>query len=114
MNGAAGARLVRAAALGLAAAGALAAAQAQDAAAGKTKAASCAVCHGANGLSVAPDAPNLAGQPAIYLSAQLKAYRDGTRRHEVMSVMAKPLTDAEIANLAAWFASIKVEATPPK
>jgi len=105
----------RAAVFGVAAAGALtvAPAKAQDAAAGKAKAAACAVCHGANGLSVAPDAPNLAGQPAIYLAAQLKAYRDGTRRHEVMSVMAKPLTDADIANLAAWFASIKVEATLP-
>jgi cytochrome c553 len=87
---------------------------AQDAAAGKAKAAACAVCHGANGIAVAPDAPNLAGQSAIYLSAQLKAYRDGTRKHEVMSVMAKPLTDADIANLVAWFSSIKVEATPPK
>jgi len=110
------ARLARAAAWALVAAGSLAAAQAQaqDAAAGKAKAAACAVCHGANGLSVAPDAPNLAGQPAIYLAAQLKAYRDGTRKHEVMSVMAKPLTDADIANLAAWFGSIKVEATLPK
>ena len=105
----------RAAAFGVVVAGALAVAPAtaQDAAAGKAKAAACAVCHGANGLSVAPDAPNLAGQPPIYLAAQLKAYRDGARRHEVMSVMAKPLTDAEVANLAAWFASIKVQATPP-
>jgi cytochrome c553 len=86
---------------------------AQDAAAGKAKAAACAVCHGANGIAVAPDAANLAGQSAIYLSAQLKAYRSGERRHEVMSVMAKPLTDADIANLAAWYSSIKVEATPP-
>jgi cytochrome c553 len=89
-------------------------ARAQDAAAGRSKAAACAVCHGANGLAVAPDAPNLAGQSTIYVAAQLKAYRDGTRKHEVMSVMAKPLSDADIANLAAWFASIKVEATPPK
>ena len=89
-------------------------APAQDAAAGKAKAVACAVCHGANGIAVAPDAPNLAGQSTIYLSAQLRAYRDGTRKHEIMSLMARPLTDADIANLAAWFASIKVEATPPK
>jgi cytochrome c553 len=86
---------------------------AQDAAAGKAKAAACAVCHGADGIAVAPDAANLAGQSAIYLSAQLKAYRSGERKHEVMSLMAKPLTDADIANLAAWYSSIKVEATPP-
>ena len=74
--------IARAAVLGVVAAGSLAAAQAQDAAAGKSKAAACAVCHGAKGLSVTPDAPNLAGQPAIYL--------------------------------AAWFGSIKVEATAPR
>jgi len=93
---------------------AAAAAQAQDAAAGKAKAGACGVCHGANGIATAPDAPNLAGQSAVYLAAQLKAYRDGSRKHEIMSVMAKPLTDADIANLAAWFSSIKVEATLPK
>jgi cytochrome c553 len=73
----------------------------------------CASCHGANGLSVRPDAPNLAGQPADYLAAQLRAYRAGTRRNEVMSVVAKPLTDEQVAALAAWFAAIRVEATPP-
>ncbi len=73
----------------------------------------CSACHGANGMSVAPDAPNLAGQPAIYLSAQLKAYRGGKRTHEVMNVVAKPLSDADIDALAAWYASIKIEAKTP-
>jgi len=100
--------------LALAAFAAAGGAPAQDAAAGKAKAAPCATCHGANGIATQPDAPNLAGQSAIYLSAQLKAYRDGSRKHEIMSVMAKPLTDADIANLAAWFSSIKVEAMVPK
>lgn len=86
---------------------------ANDAAAGRQKAQSCAVCHGQMGISGAPDAPHLAGQPAIYLARQLKAYRDGERKHEVMGVIAKPLTDAEISNLAAWFASIRVEAREP-
>ena len=89
-------------------------AQAQDAAAGKAKAAACTVCHGPLGVAVAPDAPNLAGQPASYLAEQLKAYRGGARKHEIMSLMAKPLTDADIANLAAWFSAVKVEATAPK
>ena len=88
-----------------------AAANAQDAAAGKAKAAACTVCHGPQGIAVAPDTPNLAGQPASYLAEQLKAYRSGTRKHEIMTLMAKPLGDADIANLAAWFSSIKVEAT---
>jgi cytochrome c553 len=65
------------------------------------------------GLSSAPDAPHLAGQPAMYVAAQLRAYRSGARKHEVMAVMAKPLTDDDIANLAAWFASIKIEASAP-
>ena len=80
---------------------------------GATRALACAGCHGADGLSVRPDAPNLAGQPAIYLAAQLRAYRAGVRRHEVMSLVARDLSDEDIARLAAWFAAIHVEATPP-
>jgi cytochrome c553 len=73
----------------------------------------CNTCHGANGISTAPDAPHLAGQPAIYLAAQLRAYRGGKRSHEVMNVIAKPLTDADVDTLAAWYASIKIEAKLP-
>ncbi|HET9593997.1 MAG TPA: cytochrome c [Anaeromyxobacteraceae bacterium] len=91
-----------------------AAARGGDAAAGKAKAAMCAVCHGELGLSQAPDAPHLAGQPEVYLVQQLKAYRSGKRQHEVMSVMAKQLSDADIDNLAAWYSSIAVHAEPPK
>ena len=86
---------------------------ADDAVVGRTKAQVCAVCHGPLGVSVQPDTPHLAGQPAIYLSAQLKAYRSGDRKHEVMSLMAKPLSDDDIAALATWFSSIRVEAQPP-
>jgi cytochrome c553 len=89
-------------------------AHAQDAAAGKAKAAACAMCHGPAGLAVAPHTPNLAGQPASYIAEQLKAYRGGARKHEIMTLMAKPLGDADIANLAAWFSSVKVEATAPQ
>ena len=89
-------------------------AQAQTADAGKAKAAACAMCHGPQGIAVAPDTPNLAGQPASYLSEQLKAYRGGTRKHEIMTLMAKPLSDADIDNLAAWFSSIKVEVSAGK
>ena len=99
------------AALAIAAAFALAAASSPasaDAAAGRAKAQMCAVCHGANGLAVAPNTPHLAGQPEPYLVEQLKAYRSGKRAHEVMGVAAKPLTDADIADLAAWFGSLEI------
>ena len=85
------------------------AAPADDLAAGKTKAQSCTMCHGANGISQMPGAPNLAGQPAIYLAEQLKHYRSGQRTNEIMNVIAKPLSDADIAALAAWFESIKIQ-----
>jgi cytochrome c553 len=55
----------------------------------------------------------LAGQPAIYLAEQLRAYRNGRRANEVMAVIARPLTDADIDDLAAWYSAIRVEATAP-
>ncbi len=83
---------------------------ANDVQAGKAKAkAACVVCHGQLGLSQMPSAPHLAGQPAIYFEEQMKNYRSGKRTHEIMGVIAKPLTDVEIANLAAWYSSIKIE-----
>ena len=87
---------------------------AQDAKGGRQKAQPCIVCHGANGLSTQPDAPSLAGQPAFYLTTQLKAYRSGERRHEVMAVMAKTLSDEDIASVVSWFSSIRVEAHVPR
>ena len=87
---------------------------ADDMADGRAKAdAACALCHGQYGVATMPGAPNLAGQNAIYLSEQLKNYRSGKRHHEVMTYIAKPLTDAEIAQLAAWFSSIKVSVETP-
>jgi len=78
-----------------------------DAAAGKSKAATCAGCHGAAGISANPLWPNLAGQKDAYIVKQLKAFRDGTRSDPMMSPMAKPLSDADIDNLAAYFSSLK-------
>ena len=83
---------------------------AQDAAAGRQKAQACAVCHGADGIALHPEAPNLAGQSAAYIELQLRHYRNGQRQLPVMNVVARPLTDDDIANLAAWFASIRAEA----
>lgn len=86
------------------------AARAGDPQAGRVKAASCVVCHGPLGISQVPNVPHLAGQPEMYVDEQLKAYRSGRRAHEVMGVVAKGLTDADIADLAAWFATIEVRA----
>ena len=80
---------------------------------GRARAQPCAVCHGPLGISVAPDAPNLAGQPRAYLAQQLRAFRSGKRTHEVMNVIARPLTDAEIEELSGWYASLVVEVREP-
>lgn len=77
-----------------------------DAAAGKAKAAVCAGCHGANGISPNPLWPNLAGQKDAYLIKQMKAFRDGTRSDPMMTPMAKPLSDADIENLAAYYSGL--------
>ncbi len=78
-------------------------------AAGKAKAAVCAGCHGANGVSSNPVWPSLAGQQKDYLVAALKAYRDGTRKNEVMGGMAKGLSDGDVDALAGYFSSVRSE-----
>jgi cytochrome c553 len=80
--------------------------QAADAAAGKAKAAVCGACHGPAGVSSIPIFPNLAGQKAAYLEKQLKAFRDGTRKDPSMEGQSKTLTDDDIANLSAYYASL--------
>jgi cytochrome c553 len=78
-----------------------------DAAAGKDKAETvCAGCHGAKGKSLNPMWPNLKGQKEAYIIKQLKAFHDGTRTDPVMNPIAKPLTDADIENVAAYFSSL--------
>lgn len=78
-----------------------------DIAAGKQKAATCAACHGANGISANPIWPNLAGQKAPYIVLQLKAFKSGERKNAIMAPMASGLSDADMENLAAYFASLK-------
>lgn len=102
----------RATAVAAAALLALPPAWAADAQAGQRKSQACAVCHGQMGMGAVPDAPHLAGQPQTYLVAQLKAFRSGARQHEVMTVIAKPLSDVDIADLAAWYASLEIEVKP--
>jgi cytochrome c553 len=89
-------------------------AAAADATAGKKKAAgTCAVCHGIDGLSKNPEAPNLAGDNADYLVKQLNAFKNGERKNEMMSIIAQSLGDDDVANVAAWYASLKVTVTMP-
>ena len=73
--------------------------------AGAGKAAVCVACHGMNGNSVNPEWPSLAGQQARYSARQLKLFRDGKRADPLMSPMATPLTDEDIADLAAYYAA---------
>ncbi|MBD3657515.1 MULTISPECIES: c-type cytochrome [Marinobacter] len=84
-------------------------ATAADAEAGKAKAAVCAACHGANGIAQIPGYPNLAGQNEAYLASALKAYRAKQRnggQAAVMQGQAAALSDDDIANLAAYYASL--------
>ncbi len=80
-----------------------------DAAAGKNKAAVCIACHGPNGVSIAPTYPNLAGQKAEYIAAQLKAYKSGERKGAsaaIMAPMAAGLSDQDMLDLAAFFSEM--------
>lgn len=77
-----------------------------NAEAGAAKAAVCAACHGANGNSVNPEWPNLAGQNSRYIAEQLKLFRAGHRNNAVMYPLAMALTDEDIADLSAYFATL--------
>jgi cytochrome c553 len=70
------------------------------------KAAVCAACHGANGASVADHVPNLAAQRESYLGLQLRAFRSGQRKHDVMNPIAAQLSDEDISSLASHFAAM--------
>lgn len=76
-----------------------------DAAAGKTKSAICMACHGADGNSPNPIWPKLAGQHASYILTQLQHFKSGSRKNDLMSPMAAPLSDQDMADLAAYFSS---------
>jgi len=80
--------------------------QGADIEAGKTKVATvCAACHGATGVSVSDTIPNLAGQRAGYLEAQLKALKEGTRKNLIMNAIAAQLSAEDMANVATYYAS---------
>ncbi|MGP7735550.1 MULTISPECIES: c-type cytochrome [Oceanimonas] len=77
-----------------------------DAEAGKAKSAVCAACHGAEGISQMDIYPNLAGQKAAYIVSQLKAFKNGERNNAIMAPMAMPLSEQDMEDLAAYYASL--------
>ncbi|MFH0256696.1 c-type cytochrome [Vibrio rumoiensis] len=78
-----------------------------DPAAGKNKVAICASCHGADGVAIVKTYPNLKGQNAAYIEKSIKAFKSGERKDPVMSPMAATINDADIADIAAYFESLK-------
>ena len=81
-----------------------------DIAAGKTKSAVCAACHGADGIAVIPGYPNLKGQNEQYIISSINAYKAKQRNGGlavVMQAQAGMLSDADIANIAAYYSSLK-------
>lgn len=81
-------------------------AHAGDAAAGAKKTTTCIACHGKDGISIAPNYPNLACQKEAYLVKALKDYKSGARNDPIMKPMAAPLSDADIENLAAYYSTL--------
>ncbi len=82
-------------------------AMAGDAGAGKVKSASCNTCHGENGISTSPTVPNLAGQKEAYLVMATKAYKTGARKNAMMEALVGGLSDADIEDIAAYYAGLK-------
>jgi cytochrome c553 len=82
--------------------------RAGDVKTGRIKALMCQACHGLDGLSKVPDAPNIAGQTEPYITAQLRAYKSGVRKNDAMSVVATTLSDKDIEDLAAYFSAIEI------
>ena len=78
-----------------------------DATAGKNKALTCSGCHGAEGISVNPEWPNLAGQVPGYILGQLTAFKAGERKNAVMNGFAAGLSQQDMADLDAYYASLK-------
>lgn len=87
---------------------------AADLADGKKAAGQCNVCHGKNGLATNPEAPNLAGESAIYIEKQLVAFKTGERQHRQMSLIASALDIDTIKALAQWYEAMIVTVEVPE
>lgn len=73
---------------------------------GKQKATTCFACHGADGNSVDPQYPRLAGQYNLYLQQVLHEYKDGQRNNPIMKGMVATLSDQDIEDVATYFSSL--------
>jgi cytochrome c553 len=73
---------------------------------GKKKSTACAACHGANGVSVSPDFPNLAGQYEDYLETALRHYKNGKRKNAIMQGQVATLSQKDMMDLAAYYAGL--------
>lgn len=82
-----------------------------DPQAGASKIGQCRTCHGSDGYAKIPIAPHIGGEPEAYIRNQLTAFRDGTRVHEMMTVVASGLGDQDIADLSAYYAAQTASAT---
>lgn len=84
-----------------------------DIEAGKAKSAACLACHGADGNSINPEWPSLAGQMQEYLVKQLQDFKSGARKNAIMAGMVAPLSQQDMEDLAVYFASqaLKVSAS---
>ncbi len=89
-------------------------ANAGDVSAGKQLSAQCSACHGKNGLSRDPEAPNLAGLSALYIEKSLVDFQKGHRQDRRMSIIAQALSKEQIKNLAAWYAAFEVTVKAPE
>jgi cytochrome c553 len=73
----------------------------------------CQSCHGKDGISKLPGAPNLAGQAQDYMTAALGAYRSGERKNDIMNTIAQSLKDADIADVTAYYSAIEISVKTP-
>jgi len=87
-------------------------AEAADIEAGKAKAEVCVGCHGENGISQTENIPSLAGQPDQFIQWQLVFFRAGTRKNEAMKPIVDELSNEDIRNLGAYFASLQPAKAP--
>ncbi|NJM30189.1 MAG: cytochrome c [Rhizobiales bacterium] len=85
-----------------------------DPALGRKVASKCQACHGVDGQSKNPEAPHISGQVERYIVKALKRYQSGERSDPMMSMIVKQLKDEDIANVAAYYSSIKVTVERPQ
>jgi cytochrome c553 len=81
---------------------------------GKAKSTTCQACHGPDGKGIAPNYPILAGQHAAYLEHALKQYKNGERKNPIMGPLAQGLSDADIADLSAYYAAMESALVTPE